>query len=217
MIKDFVDHTFIVNLDERTDRWAQVQEELSKTDIPEYERFSAIKPSFDILVEEEYNNMRLAGRNKNLYRIAACGVKRSHIKIIQKAKKKLYKQILILEDDVVFDENANNIFQNAIVNLPENWSMFYLGGAHHKPYISISENLCQIQRTYAAHAYIVKENIYDIILEKSFNSGYEIDVFYANEIHPNFSCYCVRPHIAWQRAGFSNILNTNKNYTILRE
>ena len=87
MIRDFVDHIFLINLDERTDRLKNVEEEIRKIGI-KHERFSAIKPSIEELDSSEYN---LSSRDKKKidekYIIGFCGIKRSQIEIIKKEKR----------------------------------------------------------------------------------------------------------------------------------
>lgn len=50
---DFVDATFVINLDRRKERWARMQEELATTGIDRYERFPAVDgfdPGLDLAV-----------------------------------------------------------------------------------------------------------------------------------------------------------------------
>lgn len=219
VLNNFVDKTYIINLDERKDRWETVQIELKKAGLFNYERFSAVKPLRKNLAEEEFNKMRLAGSDKEKYLIACCGVKRSHIEIMKIAKKNRYNKILILEDDVVFHKDTNIIFDKAIKQIEENkldWDMLFLGAFHKTPFISLSENVCRITRSYAIHAYILKSTLYDFLIANAINSGKEIDVYYADLVIPKYNCLCVRPHIAWQRAGFSDILQGFRDYEVLR-
>lgn len=86
-----IDKIFYINLDRRTDRRQQIEEELQKFGL-EGERYSAI-------------HTPEAG-------IVGCGY--SHLNVLKLAKERGYKNVLILEDDfefVVSKETVENKFQ----------------------------------------------------------------------------------------------------------
>jgi len=218
MIENYVDKTYIINLDERADRWKLIVEELKKVNIDNYERFSAIRPNQADIPKESYRNMRLAGADRDKYIVGTTGERASHVAIVKKAKEAGYKQILMLEDDVEFHAEANTIFNSAMEQIKNvEWDMFFLGCFHKLPFELITTNVARIKKAYAIHAYIIKSNLFDAIIDNVIQSGQEIDVYYAESIHPNYKCYCARPHIAWQRAGFSDLLQGNRDYKVLRE
>ena len=215
MITNFVDQIFIINLDERTDRLKAVTKEMEKHHL-EFERFPAIKPDRSEIPESQYNNM-LGKINKDPYVIATCGVKQSHVEIIKIAKERGHKQVLILEDDVVFTDQFENLFNIALRELPKNWDMLFLGANHIEPFQLISSSIARVIKAYAIHAYIIRESMYDIIIDNAIDSGEEIDVYYANSIFPNFNCYCARPTLVWQKAGFSDIVQGFRDYKVIRK
>lgn len=218
MIENYIDKTYIINLDERTDRWNQIVAELLKVGIKNYERFSAIKPDRATIPKEAYRGMTLAGGNHDKYIAGTVGVRASHVEVMKEAQKTGYKQILILEDDVEFHSEANTIFDNAIRQAKNiKWDMFFLGCNHKKPFDLINTNLARIKRAHAIHAYLVRDTLFDVIIKNVIPSGQEIDVYYYEQIHPNYVCLCTRPHIAWQRAGFSDLLQENRDYKVLRQ
>ncbi len=217
MIQDFVDHTFLINLNERTDRLETVTKELNKNNI-KFERFSAIKPIRSEIPGKQYNHMTIGGANKEQYVISTCGVKQSHIEIIKIAKDRKYEKILILEDDVVFAENFESVFNLVVPDLNKlDWEMLFFGVNHVKPWIPCTQNLGKIVRAYAIHAYIIRQELYDKLIVNTVNSGKEIDVYYADDIFPHHNCYCVRPTIVWQKAGFSDILQGYRDYKVIRK
>jgi len=217
MIENYTDKTYIINLDERMDRWDLIVSELSKTGIKNYERFSAIKPDRTTIPKEAYRAMTLAGSNRDKYIVGTVGARASHVGIMKKAQKAGYRQILILEDDVEFHSEANVIFDNAMEQTKNiNWDMFFLGCNHKEPFDLINTNLARIKRAHAIHAYLIKDTLFDVIITNAIPSGQEIDVYYYEQIHPNYTCLCTRPHIAWQRAGFSDLLQENRDYKVLR-
>jgi glycosyl transferase family 25 len=95
IINKYIDKVIYINLDKRTDRRAELEQELNRFDVP-YERFSA-----------HYNNSGIVG----------CGY--SHLSVIKLAKERNYKNILILEDDFTFTVNKEK-FENLICSFYEN-------------------------------------------------------------------------------------------------
>ena len=75
----FIDKIIYINLDHRTDRKKEIENELEKFNLKNYERFPAIK--------------HING---------AIGCSKSHLEIIKNAKQQGYKNILVLEDDFEF-------------------------------------------------------------------------------------------------------------------
>lgn len=87
-IWDFYDHFYLLNLDERRDRWIQSMRELALVGIPlnKVTRFSALKSTLFT--------------NKNMCGWAGC--MQSHIKIAKEIIDKNYKNTLVMEDDITF-------------------------------------------------------------------------------------------------------------------
>ncbi|MCJ7637958.1 MAG: glycosyltransferase family 25 protein, partial [Nitrososphaeraceae archaeon] len=73
-----IDKIFYINLDKRTDRRDEIEQELNKMELP-YERFPAI-----------YNSNGIVG----------CGY--SHLSVLKIARDRGYKNVLIFEDDFTF-------------------------------------------------------------------------------------------------------------------
>jgi GR25 family glycosyltransferase involved in LPS biosynthesis len=74
-----ITNVFYINLQERIDRKAQVEQQLSKAGLTHFNRFNAIKlPN------------------------GALGCSMSHLKCLQLAKERNLDHILIVEDDIIF-------------------------------------------------------------------------------------------------------------------
>jgi len=105
--------------------------------------------------------------NKDCGHLGCC---QSHIKAIELAKSKKWKNILIFEDDFIFNkdfayvsENLNNIFNEKI-----NYDVFLLAGsnvagAFNKNNI-INKNYKRISNTTTTSSYILNEHYYDKLL-----------------------------------------------------
>lgn len=220
MINDYFTQAFVINLDDRLDKWQTVKLELEKVHIANYTRFSAIKPDIKNVPQEYYNKFILAGASHEKYKIGATGCKMSHVEILKTARDMQLENVVIFEDDVVFTEEASQLLAAAVSQIKDGnieWDMIHLSGRHLKPFKHVSKNVARIFATYTTHGYVANSSLYDIIIDNALQSGREIDVYYATEIHPNYNCYCIRPPLLWQATGFSDILQGNRDYKVLRE
>ena len=214
-LNDYFDKIYCINLDRRVDRWEECQKIFSKNNL-EVERFSAIDGN-----ETPYNlgypyDNELAGAI-------------SHLNVVKKAKELCLKNVLILEDDVVFHNDLNTLFPEFIKQLPNNWEGFLFGGNHVGGRIHITPNISKVKRSYALHAYGLNEKSYDHIINymghkinRVIKEGKEVikssvaaDFFMA-DTHQVLNWYCFTPHLAWQKEDFSDIQKNNVNYDFLR-
>ncbi len=161
------------------------------------------------------------------------GCLESHIQVIKYAKQNNFQNILIIEDDVQFDMS---VLQNTNIVVPEDWQMFYLGYHVNKGY-RYQNNIMKILSALTTHAYILRDTMYDYILdnigkdwksipefhdwnihEKPFfeSDKHAIDIFYSKWVHHRLDqTYGIYPLIAYQRPSFSHIENQNVDYTAL--
>jgi GR25 family glycosyltransferase involved in LPS biosynthesis len=201
MLKKYFDKTYCINLDRRPDRWEQAQSEFKKHNIT-VERFSAI--------DGNPNNIQT-----NIV-IGHVGCVLSHLNIIKEAKDKKLKNILIFEDDVVFSDDFNDRFESMYEKVPKDWNMLYFGGSHHGKLEMISDNIGRARKTYTTHAYAIKSDVFDVAIKLLSKAQYEVDVT-LSLMQQSFNVYVIRPHLAWQRDGYSDILNKDVNYDFLKE
>jgi glycosyl transferase, family 25 len=202
MINEYFDKIYCVNLDKRKDRWEQVQKEFKKHNL-NVERFSAIEGNPDNIPTKIVSGH--------------VGCVLSHYNIIKKAEEENLEQILILEDDVVFDENLQEKFKMFITQTPKDWDMLYFGGNHnHEPLKKISENVYKVHNTYTTHAYAIRKSVFPVVLKMFPKLSHEVDVMYS-VLQRSFECFVFRPHIAWQRDGYSDILEREVNYDFLKK
>jgi len=182
-----IEKIYCINLNERPDRWQRVQEEIKKMDF-NVERFQAIIETTGFM-----------------------GCKRSHLEVLKLCWS--YKCFMILEDDVFFMPGAKENLKKAILQLPYNWDMLYLGVNPQKRLKKFSENLYIAKNSWTTHAMIFnnQHNIVDYIIE---NAGRErkIDVLYANLIQEKFKCFVTFPLVATQYNSISNIVKGKVDY-----
>jgi len=196
-LNDFFDEIYCINLEEREDRWLEVQKEFEKINV-KVKKFKAVK-------------------NVN----GALGCKQSHIQIIQEAKDRKLNNILIFEDDVKFvnlDEvDINLIIDSTLKQLNDlNWNMFYFGASIH-PELGViekvSQNILKTNFAYTTHAYAVNSNVFDYILTESSNNNSSIDVFYSEKVVGDLkNSFVMNPMIAIQNIGYSDIIKKEVDY-----
>lgn len=209
------DRVFVINLDHRTDRWEKVEAELKKRNVTNYERFSAIKPSFASIPRDWYNNLVSPHKVYPHYIQGAMGCKMSHYQIIKKANENGYKNILIFEDDVEFTDISDEYFQDAWNELPSDWEMFYLSGNHiRKPIDDNKQNIVKLNATLTTHAYAINERAYGIVLQTMMNFGCEIDNYYVSVFQNHRqTAWGMKKSLATQFASYSDVLHRQVDYT----
>jgi GR25 family glycosyltransferase involved in LPS biosynthesis len=214
----FFDHIFCLNLDERTDRWEESQAEFKKHNIENVERVSAIRgtslnlPLSNNIDENGYvHPPHIGGIN-----VGAIGNCITTLLILKIAKRSGYKNILILEDDVVFHENLNEEFNKIVPQIPAKWDLIYLGGNHFagKP-IFHSENVFRVTHTVCLHAVAVNHTMYDKLIDKLTDLSTLTDKSFA-DLQITNNCFVTSPHLAWQRGGYSDIQTSVQGYEFLQ-
>lgn len=227
ILEGLVDATYVINLAHRTDRWAAVQAELAAVGWEKYERFDAY--GVDHPPPARYTE-GVAGFSMSGW----WGNKLSHVGVIDAAKAAGHKSVAVFEDDVVLHPYFNNIVGQAMSQLAGtrmDWLQF--GGNHRffspveidaspidgMPYVCVEDGLAQVTtnaslilKMLTAHAYIAGRRTFDFILKYAIPSPLSIDGFYAHEVHKRFTCYCVTPCVASQRAGTNDIGGGHMDY-----
>jgi Glycosyltransferase family 25 (LPS biosynthesis protein) len=172
--------TLVINLDKRTDRLEEINEEFKEWPVP-LERIPAIKMTPGV---------------KGCYL--------SHLKCIRIAKERNYPWVLILEDDCILMKNAREKFVSLLPYLwkhRDRWDMFN-GGV---TYITESRlidypNTLFEAKGYAANFYLVHKGVYDRIL-KYDQPTEPIDVVYKKY----FRIITTVPYLAKQRPSVSDL------------
>ena len=213
-----IDNIFIINLKYRTDRRAQIIEEMQKQNIINYEFFDAICPS---ITEVKNWNPNFCNHIKtfihpskfNNYQIGCLGCLKSHTEVCKIALKRQYKNILILEDDTEFIQDFNKLYEysNQIQN---NYDMLYLTGSHLGTKQEITTNIIKINGTHTTGSYLITEKAMKYFVNNIDAYSKEIDVFFAKDLQEKFDCYCIIPHITKQRDGYSDIQQINVSYKL---
>uniref|UniRef100_A0A6C0I0A0 Methyltransferase FkbM domain-containing protein n=1 Tax=viral metagenome TaxID=1070528 RepID=A0A6C0I0A0_9ZZZZ len=196
-----ISHIFYINLNKRTDRKEEIENELFKYITPcicdNYERFPAIET---------------AG-----FGILGCG--QSHLAVLKLAKERNYNNVLILEDDFTFiisKEDFKNEL-NAFFSLNIDYDVCMLSYNIQKYEEYVFPNLYKIIEAQTASGYIVNSHYYDTLIELYESAMIELDRtkmhwVYANDqiwksLQKKDNWYCFKNRIGIQRDGFSDNSN----------
>jgi GR25 family glycosyltransferase involved in LPS biosynthesis len=197
-IFEIFDRIYIINMAKHVERWSNVIEECRKIGIVDFIRKEGVVIN---------NGHTKEDREK--------GCKTSHIEILEEAKKLNLHNVLIMEDDCVFENCALETLEKSKSLVKEaNWDIFYLGGnpANHNNR-KVNDNLIQVEYWFATHCYAVNKQCYDkIIAYKDLPLPYDVALI---PLQIDGKCFCTNPRIAYQREGESEILKANVNYDIV--
>lgn len=186
MWTNFFDKIYVINLPKRIDRLMQFVEEMEKYEI-----------EFEIVNGIEHES-------------GAEGLRQTVENIFKDAIDKKYNQILIFEDDCYFVEGKSTVdwtMDNAIKELPEDWHILYLGAQVTNGFKRRQGScLFQLDLAFATHAWALSRQGMMEILAVGLEAP--IDNSVVKTVQTQQKCFITYPLLASQRAGFSNIGNT---------
>jgi GR25 family glycosyltransferase involved in LPS biosynthesis len=201
---DLFTHTFFINLEHRKDRLENVTNELKKMNISG-ERINAVKA-----------------------KIGGIGCTLSHIRCLEEAKKRNYKQVFICEDDIKFTNPE--LFKKQIQKFSKNkeiqWDILIIGGNVVPPYQQIGDYCARIFNCQTTIGYVVKKDMYDVLLQNFKESCnlqmknpikpgdtnlYALDIWW-KRLQPQYFWYIITPLTVTQYENYSEIENRVTNY-----
>lgn len=204
-MNNLADRIFVINLYHRTDRLERFINEFNREGITNWERFDAIKYDPQIHgYEEEFNNFV---KDKELrYRKAAFGCMLSHYYVLRIAKARGYKRVAILEDDFVFVDGWRENLDKCISEMT-NWIFFYFHLGYYRPdaWIPLSDNLVIPRMGLGTTGYVVKQEMYDWLLNEMLQHKVQIDVFYFRNIQSNKFVLAPKKSIMIQGESWSDL------------
>lgn len=184
-LNDLFPYKVCINLDRRPERLERMKQRLVQHGITSVARFPAID-----------------GLTLNIpaawpYTPGHYGCLQSHLEVLRLARKDKAPNILIFEDDCIFDPEFNTKFSHYMNQLPEDWDILFFGGKHFEDPLQLSDNIARARMTYLAHAYAVNCNMYDVLIELCERGEKALDDYTA-DLQKDFNCYCFMPDLIWQ-------------------
>lgn len=210
---EYFDRVYYVNLAKRTDRRAQMEEELQKKGLLAA-RVEAVDGQTQIKWDAKF------GLKTQFWNNGAFAHCLSYRVAIIDAMKNGYDKVLILEDDAVLSDEFYSVLAGAFASLPADWHLLYLAANHGCPKPTsmpresdrIGDYLYRLSGSLSAHAIILNKRAFPILLNHLSNPCGPIDNFLAM-YQRFFPCYITYPGLAYQRASYSNITEKNIDYT----
>jgi GR25 family glycosyltransferase involved in LPS biosynthesis len=197
-----ITNVFYINLTERADRKAQVEQQLSNVGLTNFNRFNAIKlPN------------------------GALGCSMSHLKCLQLAKDRNLDHILIVEDDIIFLNPGIFIGQlNKFLQNNKEWDILLIAGNNVPPYRVVDDTCVQVSWCQTTTGYLIRKQYYDtlinnikeginkLIREPKNKIMYAIDKYWLT-LQKRDTWLLLVPLTVSQREGYSNIENCVTNFT----
>lgn len=211
MLRDYIDHVYLINLGSRYDRLQHADNECRKIGLP-YERVEAVDGKKENIKIKPYPGMDSLYWNQG-----AAGLVKTTYNIICDAIEKGYERILILEDDVEFANNINQMADENFQYVPSDWHMLQLGSLHCREPEMVSKHIARIKFAYCLHCYIVNRPIFEYYKFQLSKMEKQIDLTTVENIQPLGHCYSFEPNLAYQKASYSNITDRNVNYDYLKK
>ena len=138
-----LENTLFINLANRTDRCAHIQQELLKIGINAPIRFNAVKTQ-----------------------MGQVGCSMSHMKCLEMAKQAGWEYVFICEDDAVFTNPALLLNRLSKVREIPVWDVVIVGGNNLRPFFpTVYEDFIQVHNCQTTTAYIVKRAYYDTLIQ----------------------------------------------------
>lgn len=190
ILNSFFDRVVLINLARRPDRLEKFTAQAEAVGL-QFERFEAID-----------------AREEGLTPPQACAA--SHREVVTRAKADGIGRLFIFEDDAVFAPHFEAACEVVLAMVPSDWQMFYLGSWPHS-IIPVNNLIARTDGTICTHAYGFKSDVFDLVIESSMGPT-PID----NELsirHGTIRTYMAHPSVVTQEPGYSDIRNTETNYT----
>lgn len=123
-----------------------------------------------------------------------------------------YESSLICEDDVVFKDLRH--LDLALAKLPKDWDLVSLGATVLAPHKKrVSKHLYEYENGWATQAVGYSRKMVRWVLDNFDTSGVIYDEWLRVNALPTRKCFIVKPMVAYQRPGFSDIRNRFTDYT----
>lgn len=211
-LTDWFDRVYVINCQTRPDRLQETKDHLSETkmaDIGKVVFYPAIIGSWTTVPADW-----LSGEG-------AWGCRNTHARILEDVihtrndeGEMTLKNILILEDDVVFVDKALQKFNEFIVNVPVDWGQIYLGGQHRGRKLETEhDNVIDATSINRTHAHAINKPYYQQVYrhityasdyrgKKNHHVDHQLEVAHRRGDWP---VYCPKKWLVGQRAGKSDI------------
>ena len=185
---NYFSKVFVINLERRKDRRAQIADELARIGCTNYEWFVG----HDRPVNHEG---RVSG---NL------GCTSSHRGILELAAHHRYATTLVLEDDAMFLAGFQDLFNRCMCDAPEKWDMLFYGGSYAEaPQSRYSPAWIRTNGLMTTSSYAITHEMARK-MAPHISGDVGIDSLY-HKFQRESLCYMATPRLVVQRPSYSDI------------
>lgn len=208
MFQNIVDKVYAINLKSSKDRRQNIITQCHSIGT-HFEIVDAIDGRKEDVswVQNEYNS-KYDGWTQG-----AAGLVYTTINIIKDAKKKGYKTIMIMEDDIVFRPGAYKEAKKLLSGLPSDWEILHLAAQHFKAPKRMG-NLLKCAGAWSCQIYMLNENMFDEYLEWLELVDRPIDSITSQVFHPKGNSYSPIGDLIETIPNWSTIREMNMNYGV---
>jgi len=216
------DRVIYVNLDECIERKVEVEEQFKIINL-NVERYPAING------KKLENPQEFTNRGHVFMNLGEVGCLMSHLNILKQAREDRLNNILIMEDDLVFRENANELFERTWQKVPQDWDVVYLTGNHRWEYGPLratdnsgkninesrdqTEGVYRVTRMLTTGMYAVNSKMFDKLISSLENYKECVDNHYCMlQTQKDLNFYTIRPYLCVQRPGYSYVRGGYRDY-----
>jgi hypothetical protein len=204
-LKDYFQHVVVVHLRHRKDRMESLERQAKDWPFREWEVFDAIRGD-------------KVGVPKNWTEGGgAWGCLQSHRHILEKALTEDWRDVLILEDDLILPEDFAAKIERFLRAVPDDWDGLMIGGQHHAAPSPVENGIVRCLNAQRTHAYAVRgrymRELYsqwsDIHISKPHEVklprwGFHCDHF-MGPLHASWNVYAPDPFLIGQGGDHSDI------------
>lgn len=197
-LNEYFDHIVLINLRRRADRLKHAHEQFRKHGIENLWLFDAYDKPLDH-----------SGRPSGNY-----GCTASHRGVLEIIAFNKWPRTLVLEDDFqILHDDFQERFAEMVKQVPDDWSMLYLGGHYGEPPIrSITPNVIRIGRMLTTSSYGITWQMARKMAPYICGVG-PIDSLYTG-FHRENPCYILEPRLVVQYSNLSDLtgrVDTNEH------
>jgi GR25 family glycosyltransferase involved in LPS biosynthesis len=203
-INEAFPHKFCINLDRRPERWQQMRAKFERCGIDGVQRFAAVDGQHAIIPPNWSDSL------------GAYGCLRSHLEIIEQAKRLGWPNVLIFEDDAALDPELHEKFASYFAQVPDDWEMLHFGANHMAAPVEVAANVVRITSANSTFAYALNRSVFDAFIDLNTRALTAVDLN-NRKLQTEHACYCFMPHLAWVEDLSSDVQVRQKYHWYLKE
>lgn len=146
----------------------------------------------------------------------AYGCLRSHLEVVQEARRRGWSNVLIFEDDAALDQRLAENFSSFFAQVPDVWDMLHFGANHMAAPLEVSPNVVRITSANSTFAYALNRSVFDAFIDLNTSALTAVDLN-NRKLQTEHRCFCFRPHLAWVENVCSDVQVRQKYHWYLKE